>query len=193
VEGISFLLGCELAGDKVLIKPIVSNDPSYDENELENTEAFTVCVVARTMRKICEEEETLFQDGSTGTSEVELNKGNNKITELRTILQRELKHTFSADANHPFFHGDCNSFRYSTDTDKKCCLDIYEDQKSHLDTIKYQKSVSDCPSFKQKIGDVSNGSLTRERPIGAQKEDQELAQACRAQWRRQRRFVFAVL
>ena len=175
MEGISFLLGCELAGDKVLIKPIVSNDPSYDENELENTEAFTVCVVARTMRKICEEEETLFQDGSTGTSEV------------------ELKHTFSADANHPFFHGDCNSFRYSTDTDKKCCLDIYEDQKSHLDTIKYQKSVSDCPSFKQKIGDVSNGSLTRERPIGAQKEDQELAQACRAQWRRQRRFVFAVL
>jgi hypothetical protein len=62
-----------LEGDKVLINPLVSNEPSYDENELENTEVFTVCVVTRAMRKICEEEETLFQDGSTGTSEVELN------------------------------------------------------------------------------------------------------------------------
>jgi len=35
--------------------------------------------------------------------------------------------------------------------------------------------------------------MIRERPIGAQKEDQELALACQSQWRRQRRFVFAVL
>jgi hypothetical protein len=76
---------------------------------------------------------------------------------------------------------------------KTCCLDKYEDQKSHLDTIKNQKSVSDFPFFKQKIRDVNNGPMTRERPIGAQTEDQELALACRSQWRRQRRFVFAVL
>ena len=74
----------ELAGDKVLINPIVSDDSSDEGNELENTEVFTVCVVTRAMRKICEEEETLFQDGSTGTSE------------------DELKHTFSADTNDHF-------------------------------------------------------------------------------------------
>ena len=102
VEGISLLLGCELAGDKALINPIsvVSDDHSDEGNELENTEVFTVCVVTRAIRKICEEEGTLFQDGSTGTSEV------------------ELKHTFSADANDNFLHGDGNISRYSTDTDK---------------------------------------------------------------------------
>lgn len=66
---------------------------------------------------------------------------------------------------------------------KTCCLDKYEDQKSE----------SDFPFFKQKIRDVNNGPMTRERPIGAQTEDQELLLACRSQWRRQRRFVFAVL
>ena len=84
MEGISLLPDSELAGDKVLINPIVSDDSSDEGNELENTEVFTVCVVTRAMRKICEEEETLFQDGSTGTSEV------------------ELKHTFSADTNDHF-------------------------------------------------------------------------------------------
>ena len=94
VEGISLLPDCELAGDNV------SDDPSDEGNEFENTEVFTVCVVTRAMRKICEEEEKLFQDGSTGTSET------------------ELKHTFSADANDHFLHGDGNISRYSTDTDK---------------------------------------------------------------------------
>jgi len=59
VEGISLLLGNDLAGDKVIMEPIVSDEPSYEENELENTDVFSTCVVTRTMSKKLEKEETL--------------------------------------------------------------------------------------------------------------------------------------
>ena len=53
VEDISLLLGNDLAGDKVLyiMNPIVSDEPSYEENELENTEICPACVATRSMRK----------------------------------------------------------------------------------------------------------------------------------------------
>ena len=38
--------------------------------------------------------------------------------------------------------------------------------------------MSDGPVLKQKIRDISNDPLTRERLINAQKEDQELALRC---------------
>jgi hypothetical protein len=39
VEGISLLLG----NNKVIMEPIVSDEPSYEENELGNTEVFSAC------------------------------------------------------------------------------------------------------------------------------------------------------
>lgn len=55
VEGISLLLG----NNKVIMEPIVSDEPSYEENELENTEVFSACVVTRAMSKKLKKEETL--------------------------------------------------------------------------------------------------------------------------------------
>jgi hypothetical protein len=48
--------------------------------------------------------------------------------------------------------------------------------------------MSDGPVFKKIIRDVSNVPLTRERLIGAQREDQVQSQS---QMRRKRRFLFA--
>ena len=39
--------------------PIVSDKPSYKENELDNTDVFHACAVTRATRKKLEEEETL--------------------------------------------------------------------------------------------------------------------------------------
>ena len=72
VEGVSLLLGNDLACDKVNMDPIVSDEPSYEENEIENTEVFPACAITRVMRKKLEEEETLLQDANTQTSDVEL-------------------------------------------------------------------------------------------------------------------------
>jgi len=72
VEGISLLLGNDMAGDKVIMDTLVSDEPSYEENELENTEVFPACSVTGTMRQKLKEEETLLQDGNTETSNVEL-------------------------------------------------------------------------------------------------------------------------
>ena len=66
------LLGNDLAGDKVIINPIFSDEPSDEENELENTKVFPACFVTSAMRKKFEEEESLFHDGSTWTSVVEV-------------------------------------------------------------------------------------------------------------------------
>ena len=66
------LLGNDLACDKVIMDPIVSDEPSYEENEIENTEVFPACAVTRVMRKKLEEEGILLQDVYTETSDVEL-------------------------------------------------------------------------------------------------------------------------
>jgi hypothetical protein len=52
-----------------------------------------------------------------------------------------------------------------------------------------KNSMSDGPVFKKIIRDVSNIPLTRERLIGAQREDQVQSQS---QMRRKRRFLFAI-
>ena len=49
-----------------------SEDPSYDENELKKYRDFPVCAVTLAMQKPLEEEETLLQDGTIETSDVEL-------------------------------------------------------------------------------------------------------------------------
>ena len=52
MEGISLLLGNDLAGDKVLMNPIVSDEPSYKDNELENTEVFSVCAIRKKLEDL---------------------------------------------------------------------------------------------------------------------------------------------
>jgi hypothetical protein len=58
--------------NEVILNPIVDDEPCYDENELKYTEVCPVCVVATVMRMKPREEETLLQDGSTETRDVEL-------------------------------------------------------------------------------------------------------------------------
>lgn len=62
----------DLAGNKVIMNPIVSDEPSYELNALENTEVFPACAIIRTMRIKLEGKETLLQDGRTATGELEL-------------------------------------------------------------------------------------------------------------------------
>ena len=52
--------------------PIVSEKHSCEENELEHTGVYHACAVALAMEKPLEEEETLLEDGTIETSDVEL-------------------------------------------------------------------------------------------------------------------------
>jgi hypothetical protein len=52
--------------------PVVFKEHSYEENELENSVVYHVCVVTLAMKKPLEEEETLLEDGTIETSDVEL-------------------------------------------------------------------------------------------------------------------------
>jgi len=59
-----------LAGDKVIMDPIVSEEPSYEENELESTGVLPACAVNLAMKKPSEEKETWLQDGTIETSDI---------------------------------------------------------------------------------------------------------------------------
>ena len=52
--------------------PIVSEEHSCEDNELENTVVYHACAVTLSMEKPLEEEETLLEDGTIETSDVEL-------------------------------------------------------------------------------------------------------------------------
>jgi hypothetical protein len=47
VEGASMLLDSDVAGEMASMNPLVYDEPSYEDNELENTEMFSACVVTR--------------------------------------------------------------------------------------------------------------------------------------------------
>ena len=79
---------------------------SYEDNELENTDVFSVCVVTREMRTKLEEDN--LKDGSTEASDV------------------ALKDTLFDDVKDHVLHGDGNMPRYSTYTDQNSCQDIDE-------------------------------------------------------------------
>jgi hypothetical protein len=55
VVGASLLLGSDLAGEIAIMTPIVNDEPSNEDNEFENTEVFSACVVTREMRTKLEE------------------------------------------------------------------------------------------------------------------------------------------
>jgi hypothetical protein len=46
------LLGSDMAGEMAIMNPIVYDEPSYEDNELENTEVLSACVVTREMRTV---------------------------------------------------------------------------------------------------------------------------------------------
>jgi hypothetical protein len=52
--------------------PLVFEEHSYEENELYNTWVYTACAVTLAMKKPLEEEDTLLEDGTIETSDVEL-------------------------------------------------------------------------------------------------------------------------
>ena len=52
--------------------PLVFEEHSYEENELYNTWVYTACAVTLAMNKPLEEEDTLLEDGTIETSDVEL-------------------------------------------------------------------------------------------------------------------------
>ena len=73
VQDISFLFGINVAGGKVIMDPIVSEEEaSYEENELENRVVFPTCAVTLATKRPLAEEETLLQGGIIETSDVEL-------------------------------------------------------------------------------------------------------------------------
>ena len=45
VQGISLLFGINVAGGNAIMNPIVSEEASYEENELENRVVFPTCAV----------------------------------------------------------------------------------------------------------------------------------------------------
>ena len=71
VEDISLIVGINMAGDKVIMAPIIFGEPSYEDNELKKYRVFLACAVTLAMKKPMEEEETLLQDGTIDTSDVE--------------------------------------------------------------------------------------------------------------------------
>ena len=83
IEGISLLLGNDLAGDKVIVNPIVSDKPCFEDDceEQGNADIFSACAVTRAMEKKFSEEETVDQDDH-------LNKGREK--EMSTSWMREI-------------------------------------------------------------------------------------------------------
>ena len=93
VDGAFLLLGSDLTGEMAIMNPIVYDEPSYEDNELENTEVFSVCVVTRAMRTKLEEQN--LKDGSTEASDA------------------ALKDTLFSDVNDHFLHGDGDMSRYS--------------------------------------------------------------------------------
>ena len=102
------LFGVDLAGDKfkAIMDPIVSEQPSYEENQLENTGFVSACAVTLAMKKPLEERETLLQDGTIETSDVELH--------------------FVADVNDHFLHIDGDMSRCFINKEHQSCLDTDE-------------------------------------------------------------------
>jgi hypothetical protein len=72
VENISLLFGIDLAGDKVINDQIMYEEPSYEEKELKKYRDFSCMFCNISRKKTLEEEETLLQDGTIETSDVEL-------------------------------------------------------------------------------------------------------------------------
>ena len=58
VQDISLFFGINVAGGKAIMDPIVSEEASYEENELENRVVFPTCAVTLATKMPLAEEET---------------------------------------------------------------------------------------------------------------------------------------
>jgi hypothetical protein len=63
VQDMSSLFGIDVAGGKVIMDPIIFEEASYAENELENRVFFSACAVTFATKKLLVEEDTLLQGG----------------------------------------------------------------------------------------------------------------------------------
>ena len=72
VQDISSLFGIDVAGGKVIMDPIISEEASYAENELEHRVVFPACAITLATKKPLVEEDTLIQGGIIEASDVEL-------------------------------------------------------------------------------------------------------------------------
>ena len=70
VQDMSSLIGMDVAGGKVIMDPIVSEEASYAENELESRVVFPACALTLATKRPVAEEETLLQGGIIETSDV---------------------------------------------------------------------------------------------------------------------------
>ena len=62
VEDISLIFGINVADGKAIMDPIVSEEASYEENELENRVVFPTCAVTLATKRPLAEEETLLRN-----------------------------------------------------------------------------------------------------------------------------------
>jgi hypothetical protein len=60
VQDMSLLFGVDVAGCKVIMDPIVSEEASYEDNKLENRVVFPACAVTLATKRNLAEEETLL-------------------------------------------------------------------------------------------------------------------------------------
>jgi hypothetical protein len=89
-----------MAINNAIIDPIVFEEHSYEENELENAVVYHACVVTLAMKKPLKEEETVLEDAIIETSDVELK--DTFVWLMSTIT---------------FLHSDGDMARYFTDKD----------------------------------------------------------------------------
>jgi hypothetical protein len=72
VEDVSLVFGIDLTGDKVIMDQIISEEPSYQEKELKKYRDFSCMCYYFSRSKTSGRDETLLQDGTIQTSDVEL-------------------------------------------------------------------------------------------------------------------------
>ena len=72
VEDSSLLFGIDMASNNAIMEPIVFEEHSYEEIELENAVVYHACVVTLAMKKPLKEDVTVLEDGIIETSDVEL-------------------------------------------------------------------------------------------------------------------------
>ena len=98
-----------MAGHKAIMAPIISEEPSYEENKFKKyRDLFCMCYNF-SHGKPLEEEEIVLQDGTIETSDV------------------ESKDTFLADVNDHLLHSDGDMCRYFIHKEQLSCLDTDED------------------------------------------------------------------
>ena len=72
VQDMSSLFGIDVAGGKVIMDPIISEEASYAENEIENRVVCPACAVTLATKKPLVDEDILLHGGIIEASDVEL-------------------------------------------------------------------------------------------------------------------------